>query len=428
VIFLVMVGLALKEAFEADDGGVRFRIVRGNFYDAHGVPITYYNDDGVRAYYRGYLFGALLGYDSVRFGRHGLEHTFDPYLTFAEEGYSHGADVRVTVNMCLQTALFEIMNDNLGEGMATGIILNAETGEILALVNTPSYDPGLIDGQFEELRNMPGMFMNAALIPVVPGSVAKLVTSAMITRLGLHEQVYYDTGSVVIDGARIANYGRATFGRITQAEALKYSVNTYYAANAVEIGGMRLERTFRDFKIGEEMNLDFGMMRSSFNFRDNEGILCDVSIAASAFGQGRTLVSPLHMAMITASIETGSLIKPYIVREITSPSAYIIREGRTEKIAEVLSEGERAAIKSGMRLAALHNRFDAKLDLYIKTGTAQTGRFHESGEEKLHNWITCIFNHEGTSYVITIAFLDDTVRRLRNIAESVINYIILKEE
>ena len=182
--FINVVDSALKMSLEYEDPNIK----RGNFYDTNMTPITYYDETGKRLYNNGYIFSPILGYNSKKYGRSGLESRLNETLLYSDIKHKQGNDVILTIDINIQENLFNAISE-FGEKSASAVVINAKTGEILAMVNNPSYDPEKIDEEFEALLQYYEIFINKATSPIIPGSVFKLVTSTLFVKEGIQEEI-----------------------------------------------------------------------------------------------------------------------------------------------------------------------------------------------------------------------------------------------
>jgi peptidoglycan glycosyltransferase len=374
-------------------------ITRGSFYDRNMSALAYDNNRGIRMYSNAYPFGSVLGYDSNIYGCGGLEYTFNDLLVSQPvPGSGKGTSIVLTLDSGIQGHLVDVLDKNYPDG-AAAIVMNARTGEILGMASTPTYDPASIDSDFSSIEEADnGAFSNKAVLGYPPGSVMKLATAAAIARGGLEDEVFHDDGALLINGYNIVNFDGSVFGDVTLVEGLGYSVNTYMAYRAVQLGGEAMDRSYKRFLIGSQVDLDFTSINSQYSLRnppDQE--YDDLEIGVTAIGQGKTTITPLQISMITASIcNGGSMPKPYLILRIVDSEGSVISEAAPTALGTPLTPRECAVIQQGMGLASTNVGFDRDLDVFCKTGTAETGTPGIN-----HIWMTCYFSLDGSDYVVT---------------------------
>lgn len=351
---------------------------------------------GERTYTNPKAFGSLLGYWSLVYGTSGIEKTYNKELATSECGRNSeliGSTVRLTIDSGLQTYAYNQIADKTG----SVVVLNAKTGEILALTSSPSFNGNKIDEEWENLNQTEGIFTsNAFQNGAIPGSVFKIITSAAILENKLEHEVVKDKGSLKVDGREISNANGAAYGDLTFEDGFKNSSNVYFMTMGLRMGADTLEQTMKRFLIGEDIPLDFTTLRSNLDFDDYS----DNMIATTAFGQGKTLITPLHMAMIVQSIANeGNMLKPYVVSSVTNGKGQITKEGKIEALTttvspKIASEIKNVMTKTGEKYDMISLQNGGKIA--AKTGTAQRGDGTNNG------WMVSFAPADNPQYVVCI--------------------------
>lgn len=248
--------------------------------------------------------------------------------TLAERAARNGENITLTVDAELQEKLYDQMKDDKG----SAVVMNPKTGEILALVSTPSYDPnafilGLTEEKWAEYNNEETQPMyNRFRAAFVPGSTLKPITAALALSAGslTAEEDFGPSGLSWQKDSSWGNYSVTTVkqydGAANVQNALIYSDNIYFAKTAMKMGGAVFAEGLRSVGFGEEVPFEFGLSQSKFGTDmafDN-----DIDLADSGFGQGKILINPIHMASIyTAFLNQGNMMAPYLEKE-TSPKVW----------------------------------------------------------------------------------------------------------
>jgi len=388
---------------------------RGSIYDAGMNLIASSPETGTqnRVYtseQEAMAWGSVVGYSSDRYTQSGVEAACNVLLMTAPDGNSKdGSSLQLTLRKDLQLTLAAQLKQYEHVKGAVGIVMDAETGEIWANVSTPLLNIQAIDSTFAQAQD--GMFYNKALLGQIPGSVMKLISARAILKAGKAQEIYTDTGQEFIGNHPIRNYGGASYGAIDLRQGIGRSVNTYFAHMALDpaIRADGLEETWQAFYLTKDIALDFGTLKAAaLNARNGDGTDNLWEIAQTAFGQGTaTQVSPLHIAMVTATIaNNGNMPKPYMVQRVIWP------DGKKEEATEpeilqsgILTAQECGIIKDGMRISA-ERLFGANTaatnSIYSKTGTAEVG----THGERTNQWLTFIATTGGRDFVITLAIYD----------------------
>ncbi|MGN0465008.1 MAG: peptidoglycan D,D-transpeptidase FtsI family protein [Lachnospiraceae bacterium] len=348
--------------------------IRGSILDRKGNKIAFSQKaGGKRTYVHPKAFANLVGYDSKTYSTAGLEKTFDKELTYSENSSGEnktGCNVTLTIDSELQTKAYELLEGNIG----SCVVLDAKTGEILALASTPSYNNNELEKNWEEIANTDGMLLsNAFQNPSIPGSIFKIISAATILDSGFEEDIVEDEGFLKVEGRKVHNASKAAYGSLTLREGFIHSSNVYFMTEILKIGPSMLEKNAKQFLLGENIELDFCTLRSNFDL----GNYSDLTLAMTAFGQGETLVTPLHMAMITQAISNdGKMLKPYLIKEIhdgkkakKTGKREVLTEATTKEIANKISD----IMKDTGNEYGIYVEGYEDLKVAAKTGTAQRG-------------------------------------------------------
>ena len=373
--------------------------LRGTIYERGGEAINYSEKvKGERKYNGGRAFSTLTGYFSPIYGTTGIEKTFNSELVSSKVGANdekRGHDITLTVDGDLQKSAYRAIS-NIPNGAA--VVLDAQSGEILALASTPTFEPSTLEEDWSELITKDGLFLpNAYKKTFAPGSVFKILSACAVIDNDVDDTPVNDKGSYTFkNGQTITNYNERSFGKIDLDDAIKYSSNVYFIEKALEMGDDNLERSLRKFLVGEDIELDFTTLKSNLDFEDYR----DEVVGSIAFGQGRTEVTPLYMAMATQAIANdGVMLKPYMIQSITAGDGKVTQTGKTKDLTTATSKETADEVTDAMTIAANHYGFDyvgpESWDLAAKTGTAQTGK-------DTNAWIVTFAPSENPKYVVVV--------------------------
>ena len=250
--------------------------------------------------------------------------------------------------------------------------MNPSTGQILAMVSTPSFNPNTLDNDWNNLiQTTDGRLVNRATLGLYrPGSVFKIITSASILENKI-DTSYKDEGSEIIQGFEIKNYGDQIFGNLDLRSAFINSANTYFANKAVNLGKDKLGKTSEKFVFNKDYEFDLDKNNSVIPFKD----LNEADLAMTGFGYGKTQITPLHMAMITSAIANdGVMMRPRLVDKITNKEKEVIFEADDEVLSKATSEKTANTIRDMMvevvNSGTGTNAYLNWVQLAGKTGTA----------------------------------------------------------
>jgi peptidoglycan glycosyltransferase len=218
--------------------------------------------------------------------------------------------------------------------------MNYQTGEILAMVSKPDYDPSKLTTRQSGQDESGSGYLNRALQgQYPPGSTFKIVTlAATLDNLpSAVDRTYVCTGLKEFGNGKVTCYGNAVHGEMSLLEAFEKSCNITFASLAVEMGDQALIRTAE--KMGFNVN---------FSFRDlvlyessiPDEIKDESELAWTGVGQGKLLVTPLHMAMITSAVANGGVMpSPQLIKQVTGVGNLPRLRTPTGAYGRVMTEG-----------------------------------------------------------------------------------------
>lgn len=289
-----------------------------------GVLIT---DTKSRVYPYKEATSILTGYVQDDEGKTGLEYAYNDRLkgtdgeeiyivdqneqkvkTLAKRDLKNGENIKTTIDINIQKELYEEFKDDEGASVS----INYNTGEVLALVSTPSYDAndivlGVTNDEWNELQNDEKKPMyNRYLSSYVPGSSLKPVVGA----IGLSNNSFSAEDDFGTSGKRWQNDSSWKDLYITTLEtysgpanlknALIYSDNIYFAKAALKIGKSNLQKGLDNFGFNDKITFVQDITKSTYGAMDS-----DAALANSGYGQDQMLVNPIHLAMIYSSFANG---------------------------------------------------------------------------------------------------------------------------
>ncbi|MBC8016748.1 MAG: cell division protein FtsI [Sporomusaceae bacterium] len=365
------------------------QIQHGMILDRNGETLAYSEKDGA-GFKREYPYAAIaanvIGYDSFKYGKTGIESTFNHYLIGMNNQLRHigaisrlwgdqvGNNVILTLDAKLQETAYKALGDNRG----AIVVIQPHTGAILAMVSKPSFNPNTLDGQWERLStasNSP--LLNRAVQGLYPpGSIIKvLIADAALTEniTGLNKTIRCEGSLKVPPDYILAENGFKAHGSVNLEEALAVSCNVTFGSLALELGGKKIDKAFDRYGFERPVGQELQEVKShlpDFNSLGNG------DLAQAGIGQGSLLVTPLRMAMLTSSFANkGIIMKPYIVSKITDSAGDRIKEFMPEEWLKTTSPQMAATIKDMMVTVVDNGTGNAAsiagIKVAGKTGTAE---------------------------------------------------------
>ena len=334
----------------------------------------------------------------------------------ADKTVKHGQDVKLTIDAGLQTEIYE----QFQEDKSCTAAMNPYTGEVLALVSTPSFDSngfirGLTGEEWKSLNEADSKPMyNRFRQSWCPGSVFKPITAAVGLESGALNPAE-DFGSEGLSWQKDSTWGEYyvttlhTYESAVLENAMIYSDNIYFAKAALKIGEKEMESALNNLGFYEELPFEIKMTKSSYS--NTEHIETEIQLADSGYGQGQMLVNPLHMASIyTAFCNEGNMIKPYLLYKEDKTADYWIPEAFSKETAALVLEAMKKVISEVEGTG--YDAYREDVVLAGKTGTAEIKASTEDTSGTELGWF-CVFTAEKTQEnpVLLISMTEDVKER-----------------
>lgn len=328
----------------------------------------------------------------------------------------NGKDIKLTIDSELQNVLYEQFRSD----KSCSVAMNPYTGEVLALVSTPSYDNndfimGLSSEKWAALNEDENKPMYNRFRQVwCPGSTFKPITAAIGLESGAINP-NEDYGNVGLSWQKDASWGSYhvttlhAYDPVVLENALIYSDNIYFAKAALKIGAEEMKNSL--LKLGFQEEMPFEVVMSKSQYSNTENIETEIQLADSGYGQGQILVNPLHMACLyTAFCNKGNVIKPYFVYLPDADPEYWIPNAFSENTTNLVLEGMKKVINDSHGTGYAAHRED--ILLAGKTGTAEIKVSKEDTSGTELGWFA-IFTAEKTEEnpILIVSMVEDVKGR-----------------
>lgn len=410
------------------------------------IPGVMINDKDARVYPLGEAAAHLTGYaqlingeelekykndgyskDSI-IGKSGLEKIYEKKLrgldgveiyivdksgsrknTLLKKEVQNGTDVKLTIDNSIQSLSY----DQLKEDAATSVAMNSKTGEVLALVSTPAYDPndfvmGMSNDKWKGLNeDSKKPLYNRFQSNSTPGSVFKAITAA----IGLDNKTIDPNENKNISGlkwqkdaswggyfvTRVKDYG----GNSNLLNAMIYSDNIYFAKAALDIGKDVFSDKLKGLGLGETIPFEYGMSKSQFAI--NNDIKTEIQLADSGYGQGEMLLNPLHLAsMYTMFVNEGNMINPYLEYKATPETKVWKSKIISKESADIVLRDMIQVVENPGGTG--HQAYINGLSIAGKTGTAEIKLTQQDTQGRELGWFAAMTtNHESNLLVVAMA-------------------------
>ena len=336
----------------------------------------------------------------------------DKVKTIAKKDLENGKDVKLTIDANTQKQVYDSLEGNKGAYVA----MDSKTGEILALVSTPSYDSndfvlGMSTDEWNSLNqdeNKP--LLNRFAGTWSPGSTFKPVTGAIGITTGKVDP-NEDFGRSGLSWQKDSSWGNYMVTTLTpynetanMQNALIRSDNIYFAKAALKIGYNSFMDGLNKLGFNEDIKFELSLNKSTY---DTDGKIDDeVQLADSGYGQGQILVNPVHMASIySAFVNNGNMIKPTIIYEENKQPEILKENAISEEAANTIKEDLVQVVENPNGTA--HN---AKIDgvkIGAKTGTAEL-KASKDEEGEVLGWFNAFTADENAEkQLVVVSMVED---------------------
>ncbi|MBQ9359987.1 MAG: penicillin-binding protein 2 [Lachnospiraceae bacterium] len=392
------------------------QVIRGSIYAADGSVLAQEALDGegkeVRNYPYGELFAHVVGFASM--GSTGIESAADVDLLtsnapVSEKLQKEMAGVRNTgdnIYTSLRPDLQEVCYSALGNYKGAIVVMEAKTGRILAMISKPDFNPNTVSENWAAISadsdNSP--LVNRAtqgLYP--PGSTFKIVTLHEYLREHPtdYESYAYDcTGRITVGDSTIECYHGSVHGHEDLLDSFADSCNTSFTNIGLSLDIPKLSDTADRMLFGRVLPTDLSYSRSKFSLSSASDTK---TVMQTSIGQGSTLMTPFHLALITQAIANeGMMMKAQEIVKKTNYQGVLIKEYKPEEYKQIMTAAEASLMKeymkqvcttgTGKKLAGL------PYSVAGKTGSAEFGNV----KGQSHSWFTGFSNPDNPDIVVTV--------------------------
>lgn len=393
-------------------------VIRGNLADRNGNVLaqTQVAEDGAETRYYPYgdVFAHVIGYNHAELGKTGLEsienfslltsNAF--FLEKLKNEFQDQKNMGDTVVTTLDAGLQQTAYQALGENKGAVLVMEASTGKILVMLSKPSYDPNQIAENWyylnEDEENSP-LLNRVTQGSYAPGSTFKVVTllEYMREHADYENYTYECTGEITNGETTIHCFDSIVHGTENLRSSLANSCNASFANIGLSLDRTSYRNTAEDLLFNKKLPCAMNYTKSSFSVdKDTE----DSEIMMTAMGQGNTLVSPYHMALITSAVANGgTLMEPYLVEKVTNHTGTEISKNVPKSYRKLMSSDEAAKLKEYMR-AVVDEGTGMLLSGQVYTAAGKTGTAEYSmvDGEKTHSWFMGFTNVDNPELVISV--------------------------
>lgn len=335
-----------------------------------------------------------------------------------------GATVTLTLDSRIQTLTQKALRR---VGRAAAVVMDVNTGEIVAMASVPDFDPNDFIPPTDPTRltsygqNLASPFTNRAISQHAPGSTFKINTAIAGFRAGLGAPTHVCNGFVHVAGEYrpecwIRRMYGGSHGALNLSEAIQQSCNPYFFEEALDIGGTKMVETLELLQfgkktgirlVGEQAGIIPGTTYWHRMVKQPGEVFGKAMLAQLSIGQGSTEATPLQLAaMLSAVANGGRYYQPRIIKKVEHPDTGVMIEDTPILKVDLTEHGVQNSqldeIRKGMWMAANVPKGTARraapegIDIGAKTGTAQTSRF----KSKYNAWTVAFAPYDAPRYAV----------------------------
>ncbi|MCD8096563.1 MAG: penicillin-binding protein 2 [Lachnospiraceae bacterium] len=390
-------------------------VIRGSILATGGEVLAYtqVSEDGTekRVYPYGCTFSHVLGYSE--YGKTGIEelgnfqlinsnaYFVERFLNEIQGKKSTGDSLVTTLDVDLQT----VAHDALGTNDGAVIVMEASTGNIRAMVSKPDYDPGTVAANWSSLSNSDdGVLLNRATQGLyAPGSTFKTITLLEYLRennMDGSEYSYNCSGKITVGDTSISCYHGTAHGELDLEGTFAESCNSAFADIGSGLDVDSFQELAQQLLFDTELPVSLTYNQSSFSLSESDS---EAICMMTAIGQGETLVTPMHMALIMSAIANdGVLMTPRFLERTENYTGTLVESYPTSVYGNLMTSAEASVLQSYLRAVVEYGTGTSlqsdDYTVYGKTGTAE----YSSNKDESHAWFTGYASGEKEDLVVVV--------------------------
>ena len=421
IIYLVYFNIYRRDEIQnssynrRQDTQARF-VVRGNILSAEGSVLAstaVYDGTEVREYPYGRTFAHVVGYATN--GKSGIEsianydlltshyNVIDRVINEFSGAKNPGDSVVTTLSAGLQQTCYNVLGDYQG----AVLVMDPQTGAVLAMVSKPDFDPNSIAEEWQAIISDEGSSqlvnrVTQGLYP--PGSTFKIITAlSYYQEHGTFDGFRFDCqGELTVGDHTVHCFNSIVHGPEDFPQAFANSCNCAFSSVGLDLGAERLGTTAETLLFGKKLPCDLYYNKSKFTLSEEDG---SSAMMQTAFGQGDTLATPYHMGLIVSAIANdGVLMQPQFISKIQSSDGATVRENKSAEYRRIMTANEASALQSLME-GVVSNGTATELSgleysVAGKTGSAEY--YTGDGQIGTHSWFVGYSNVEDPDIVVVV--------------------------
>lgn len=408
----------INSSYNARQDAFADHIRRGDILSAQGdvLATTKTAADGTesRSYPYGRMFAHVVGFSTN--GKSGIEaadnfQLLRSHAFFLEKIWNDiqgkkniGDTITTTLDMNVQKAAYDAMGNYRGAFLA----MQPSTGKILAMVSKPDFDPNTIAAEWDSITadSTNSVLLNRAtqgLYP--PGSTFKIFTllEYMKENKDYKGYSYQCTGNLTEEGNVIHCFGNSVHGQEDLKTAFAHSCNTSFSSIGLSLNLNKFAKTNEGLLFNSDLPCEFPYRQSSFTLKAGDS---SWEIMQTAIGQGKTLVTPYHLALVMSAIRNeGVLMTPYVVDRVTNYNGTQVTSTEPQEYGELLTKRKAAVLRQYLEEVVTQGTGSAlNGQSYLAAG--KTGSAEFTSAKDSHAWFVGYASKEGQEDLVVSVVLE----------------------
>lgn len=328
-------------------------------------------------------------------------------IDFKNNGYLSPAGIQLTINADIQEIVENALSEhNIGRGAA--VLMDAQSGEILALTSLPTFDPNNLSASVND-TNSP--FLNRAVTPYSVGSVFKPFVAAAAIENNINAE-HTCTGNITIGSTSFGCNNNTAHGNVNMKTAMEKSCNTYFIALGQKVGNEKLLSLCSEMGLGKSIELADNFNLKAGYLPKNEEITSPQDLANLSFGQGKLMASPIQMAAAYSVFANGGVYRPpTLMKAIIDSNGEAVQKVTLPESCRVLGKSTVKEIDRLLRSVVTDGNGNKAYSKFTdgrgKTATAQSG-WYKDGREISHTWF-CGYFTAGDRKITTVIMKEDGI-------------------
>ncbi len=382
-------------------------VTEGDILDRNGILLAHTNENGVRVFRESAADRSSLVHilgdrqrqiantvESLQAGYlYGYQSSLpDAVYRLIRKAGRCGNNVSLTIDadLCTEAAAAFMRHEETGGRSGAAVVMNYRTGEILAMISLPSFDPDNVSEEIIGALDQP--YWNRALqAQVPPGSTFKMVTAAAMLSRGSAGAAdpFVCSGSLeVSDTFTVHDFSGVSHGTLTLSQAFTRSCNVFFASQALKLGSDAMQAAAEDFGFNRNFLFRDLVVSNSVYPRGDQS---PAALAASGYGQSAITLSPMHLCLMTGAVANdGIMMEPRVVRSVRSASGAGVLSWSAASLMTVCEPSVARQLQLLMKDAVQGGGSGAAaavttLDIRGKTGTSEST---DHGSKVNYGWFT----------------------------------------